>query len=123
VGVFGLGECGGGEPSPGADVAGASPVPAQMWRGRKTVVASSECSEGPTGRGYCEYSDPTRTGRFGQAAVVAECTERVPEAGGYYRVLETAGCCKVLDGYYRVLQGTTGCCKVLEGTGWVIRGT
>jgi hypothetical protein len=25
--------CGGGEPSPGADVAGVSPVPAQMWRG------------------------------------------------------------------------------------------
>jgi hypothetical protein len=26
--------CGRGEPSPGADVAGASPVPAQMWQGR-----------------------------------------------------------------------------------------
>jgi hypothetical protein len=26
--------CGRGEPSPGADVAGASPVPAQMWDGR-----------------------------------------------------------------------------------------
>ena len=25
--------CGGGEPSPGADVAGVSPVPVQMWRG------------------------------------------------------------------------------------------
>ncbi len=25
--------CGGGEPSPGADVAGVSPVPVQMWQG------------------------------------------------------------------------------------------
>ena len=26
--------CGGGEPSPGADVGGVSPVPVQMWAGR-----------------------------------------------------------------------------------------
>ena len=29
--------CGGGEPSPGADVAGASPVPVQMWQGASPV--------------------------------------------------------------------------------------
>ena len=31
--------CGSGEPSPGADVEGVSPVPVQMWQGR----AQSRC--------------------------------------------------------------------------------
>jgi hypothetical protein len=45
--------CGGGEPSPGADVAGASPVPAQMWRGR--AQSRRRCGRGEPTRGQ-----PTR---------------------------------------------------------------
>ena len=39
--------CGGGEPSPGADVAGESPVPVQLWQGRGDVAgAQSRCGRG-----------------------------------------------------------------------------
>ena len=46
--------CGGGEPSPGADVAGVSPVPVQMWRGEPSPgadVAGRAQSRRRCGRG------------------------------------------------------------------------
>ena len=69
--------CGRGEPSPGADVARASPVPVQMWQGR--ARSRCRCGRGEPGPGadVAGASRPTEAPLRLGARTVQECARRV----------------------------------------------